>query len=185
MKLFIIGFILFLVGGVSFLFHFSDRAQHFITIVIGSQEKIYSGVSINEENIVKEKINFTLYYDFSCPHCSSFYENTFVHIQKKYAENFNFSIRPYALNPEGKSFEQSKWFLCLNDEKIGNISENIIIEKITAELELSSIAEVFTVTDEKNKKLLECIENEETTKKVLEIRKQAKEKECEELQLFL
>jgi len=178
MKVFLIGCALFILGGVMLFFNSPKQFYTIVHLFHLSHEKIYSIPEINndEEKKSQEKIYFTLYYDFSCPYCSSFYNNTFFPLQKKYEKNINFIIVPYAINSQGKSFEQAQWFVCLHDEKIGNISSEDIIKKITTEMELKELKDVFALSDEKNKKVLECVENEETEKKVREIREQAKEK---------
>ncbi len=179
---FALGGVVFIIGGLVLLFSLSVTVQNFVNNIFTSEKKIYSSVqtkemgNIHQNNEISQKTNFTLYYDFSCPYCKKFYANTFTPLQKKYSDNFSFQIIPYSLNIQSKSFEQSKWFLCLVDEKIGGISENILIEKINEKIEISSVAEVFSLSDEKNKQFLECVSDEKIEKQLLSLQKQAKEK---------
>jgi protein-disulfide isomerase len=120
---------------------------------------------------IKQDNTFVLYHDFTCPYCNKFYENVYIPLSKKYSDQINFSIIPYFSNKEGKSFEMTKRFYCINNQKINT---EIYLKKIKQETtneEITKILPKLNFEEFKN-----CLSNKKTDEYIINIKNQAKEK---------
>ncbi len=129
------------------------------------------------------KNQFTLYFDFGCPHCREFYNNTYVSLQSEYSnKNIDFTILPYSQKTIGKSFILAKYLLCIKKTNPNKIDAFIQHTSITDDIKddnfLTEKRKQLELSEKENATFLTCIKDEDKSaeKEVLEIRTQAREK---------
>jgi len=131
----------------------------------------------------KTNIQFSLYFDFACPHCRDFYTNTYTPLLSEYSKkNVDFTILPYSQKTVGKSFILAKDLFCIqkinpnktdlfiqNISITDNIKDNEVFEEKIKALKLSEKEQSDFFTCRKD-------EDKSTEKNVLKIREDARKK---------
>ncbi|HID91778.1 TPA: thioredoxin domain-containing protein [Candidatus Gracilibacteria bacterium] len=136
-----------------------------------------------DKTIINQKTQFTLYFDFGCPHCREFYNKTYTELQSEYSEkNVDFTILPYSQKTVGKSFILAKHLLCIQKINPNKIDKFIQTVSITDDIKNSELfakkIKILGLSEKENTDFFTCIKDEDksTENKVLEIRTQAREK---------
>lgn len=152
---------------------------------IGKNTLKASKQAVNKTEVATENIKtqFTLYFDFGCPHCREFFEKTYIPLQLEYSEkNVDFTILPYSQKTVGKSFILAKQLTCI--EKINKNKINTFIQKISITDDIKN-EELFAekiktleLSEKENIDFFFCIkdEDESAKNKTLEIRNEARKK---------
>ena len=128
------------------------------------------------------KTQFTLYFDFGCPHCRDFFEKTYIPLKSEYSEkNVDFTILPYSQKTVGKSFTLAKQLTCIqkiNKNKADKFIQTIsITDDIKNEELFAEKIKTLELSDKENSDFFTCIkdEDESAQKKTIEVRTQAQE----------
>lgn len=135
-----------------------------------------SEVAVSSPSVsdAKQTVVMDVYYDFSCPHCTAFYTHTITPLlESESREKIELHILPYPLQTEGKSFEQSKWMVCV-EQIHGESGVHSLITQVQEEDTAEAISQYLGFDDEESIRFDECVQHPQTDELVLAIREHAR-----------
>lgn len=122
----------------------------------------------------RKKVSMDVYYDLGCPHCTAFFNDTITPLlESESREKIELHILPYPLQNEGKSFEQSKWMVCV-EQMHGDRGVHSLITQVQDEDTAEAISEYLEFDEEESIRLDECLQHPQTDELVLAIREHAR-----------